>query len=365
MIFYYFIFFLLFFFSALELKCKSKRFSHKTTVIFIFLFFILSFIRWEVGTDWDSYYRYHSGIKGSLEDVFYIKYNKFEIGYETINQFAKSISKSYTFTLFLQAIIIYFLWTKSLIRLSVYPLLSLFIFYCMSFASIFFVRQNIAMAILVFSVYYINKKNWKTFLGLVLIAFIIHRSSIVFLIAYPIFHKYYSSKKILFILLASILIGISIGKSLLSYLGTLGMGAISAKIEYYMEQGEKDHFSDFSITQILFKGAINRLFLFIIYMFVLNKFRKKNKLINGLINLNILGMILYFFLTPISLSLGRVTVYFDLLQLFIIPYVFYYLRDNNSKIILYAIISAYLALRLYSAIYSFQEAFIPYRTIFH
>lgn len=363
MIFYYLIFFSLFIFSAFEIKYNNKRFSHKATMLFLLLFFILSFVRWEVGTDWDTYYRYYNGIKGNLNNVFYLKYNKFEIGYEIINNFAKSISNSYTFTLFLQALIIYYLWAKSLIRMSVYPLLSLFIFFCMSFASIFFVRQNIAMAILVFSVYYINKKQWKTFLSLVLLAFIMHRSAIVFLIAYPVYHKYYSANKILFILISAVLIGIFIGQSLFSYLGALGMGVISTKIEYYMSQGEKDHFSDFSITQILIKGSINRLFLFFIYMFVLNKFRKKNKLINGLINLNILGMILYFVLTPISLSLGRVTAYFDLLQLFIIPYVFYYLRDNNNKIILYTIISAYLALRLYSAIYTFKEAFIPYKTI--
>ena len=364
MIFYYIIFFILFCFTALELKYKNRRYSYKTTSFFLFIFFILSFIRWEVGTDWDSYFRYYNGIKGTLENVFYFEYNRFEIGYEIINHFAKSISNSYSFTLFIQAIIIYLFWAKALIKLSVYPLLSLFIFFCMSFASIFFVRQNIAMAILIFSVYFIDKKNWKAFLSLILLAFIMHRSSIVFLIAYPIYHKYYSSNKILFLLIISIFIGIFIGQSLLTYLGALGMGAISAKIEYYMSQGENDHFSDFSITQILIKGSINRLFLFFIYMFVLNKFRKKNKLINGLINLNILGMVLYFVLTPISLSLGRLTVYFDILQLLIIPYVFHYLKNNNTKIILYIIISAYLALRLYSAIFAFKEAFIPYKTIF-
>ena len=46
------------------------------------MLFILSFIRWEVGTDWDSYFRYYNGIKGTLENVFYFEYNRFEIGYE-------------------------------------------------------------------------------------------------------------------------------------------------------------------------------------------------------------------------------------------------------------------------------------------
>jgi len=148
---------------------------------------------------------------------------------------------------------------------------------------------------------------------------------------------------------------------MLTFLGELGLGIISAKVNAYLDAGTDDNATTFSTTGVLIRGLINRAFLIIVYLSILNNERKNNVILNGLINLNILGIILYVILTPIAFSLGRITAYFDILQIFIIPYLFIN-SSLKTKCNLLFLLSLYLGLRLYTAIAAFPEEYIPYKT---
>lgn len=362
MILYFFIFFIILILSILEILSNNKKFSRFSFGSVIFIFFILSFIRWETGTDWEGYYNYFKTIKIPWSYIFDDS-SGFELGYVILNHLAISISDSYTIMLFIEGAILYSFLYVSIPKLSYYPVFSILIFYSMSLGGVFFVRQNIAMTILIYSVIQIINKRKASFIVLVLLATMIHRTSIIFLLAYPIFYKQYSFKKILLYTIVSIVIGIIFSRLLLSLIGNLGLGMISAKINAYLDMGSEENYTTFSTTGILIRGLINRLFLIAIYMYMLNKKRTDDFILNGLINLNLFGIILYSTLTPIAFSLGRVSAFFDILQIFILPYLFKgcSLRTKES---LFILISIYLLFRLYTAIAAFPEEYIPYKTFF-
>lgn len=362
MLLYFFIYFLLLSGTFLEVISNNKKFSSNAFAFFIFCFFILSFIRWETGTDWSAYHDVFESLNIPWETLT-DHYHGFEPGFMILYNTAKSVSDSYTMMLLIEAAILYICIHYSIRTLSFYPLLSLLIYYSMSFAGIFFVRQNIAMAILLCSLKYLYEKRLLPFIFIVIIASSIHRTAMIFLIAYPFFHKFYKLKSIILISLLASIIGIALGKLMLSFLGELGSGIISAKINAYLDAGSDDNATTFSTTGILIRGLINRTFLILVYVSILNNERKDNTFLNGLINLNILGIILYVILTPIAFSLGRITAYFDILQILIIPYLFIN-SSLKTKCNLLFLLSLYLGLRLYTAIAAFPDEYIPYKTIF-
>lgn len=362
MILYLFIFFVALILAILEILSNSKKFSNLFFTLIILIFFILSFIRWETGTDWEAYYNYFKTIEVPWNHIFDDN-SGFELGYVILNHLAKSVSDSYTIMLLIEGIILYLFTYISIPKLSHYPIFSVLTFYSMSLGGIFFIRQTIAMSILTYSVVQIINKRKTTFIVLVILATLIHRTSIIFLLAYPIFYKQYSLKRILLLIFISITIGFIFSKLLLIFIGNLGLGFISAKINTYLDAGSEENYTTFSSTGVLIRGLINRSFLIFIYMYMLNKIRANDIILNGLINLNLFGMILYTILTPIAFSLGRLSAFFDILQIFILPYLFknHSLRTKGS---LLTLISIYLLFRLYTAVAAFPDAYIPYTTFF-
>lgn len=233
----------------------------------------------------------------------------------------------------------------------------------MSLAGIFFVRQTIAMSILLHSLIYIKNRNFLFFFLIVIIATLIHRTAIIFLITYPLFYRHFKLRQIFLIICLTLFLGLFFNRFIINILSNLNLGIISAKINVYLSLGSDESYTTYSSTTVLLRGLLNRLFLIGIYLIILNKIRKNNPFLNGLINLNLLGVILYVLLTPISFSLGRVSVYFDIIQIFILPYLIKYSNKPTRKLLL-IFLTLYLGLRLYTIVSSYPEAYIPYKTIF-
>lgn len=363
MLFYWSIFVLLALFAYLEVICKRVRFFDGLFAFFVFFFFVLSFIRWETGTDWDSYLSAFNRIRIPWEQ-FGSKEEKMEIGFQFLNQFPKWIYNDYTLCLFVQAVFVFSFLYFSLMRQSIYPLLSLFIFLSMSFAGIFFVRQTIAMAIVLYSYKYLIHRNKRFFIALVIFASLFHRSAFVFLVAYPLSKLHLEWKTITLYIILSMSLGTVLMSLMLSCLSMFDLGIISQKIAYYSDLGESDNSTIYSTTSIIIRGGLNRTFLLLLYYLYLRYRRLNNSVINVLINIQFIGILLYFVLSPISLTLNRVVVYFDIAQILIIPYVFRYNKGIANKSAAFLIFMLYSIFRYYTALVKYDDAFIPYKTIF-
>lgn len=329
----------------------------------IMLFFYLSVCRWGVGPDWLSYLQHFQQIdsRGDIKD--FIEKN-FEPGYNLFTTINKQIVPYYTFQLFVIASIIYILVPITILKYSKYPILSLLVWYSMVIAYIFPVRQNIAAVIIFFSVRYIIERRKILFLLFVAIAASFHYSALIFLPAYFVFYRYVSCKQMMVLLLLAVCISfvsIYIIQSLLPFLEN---GMIGEKISKYLEIADTHTGgSAYSKHAMLVRGIINRSFLIFIII-LLNRYRRHNTLLNGWCNVTVLAFILFSFTLPVSVPLARVTMYYDLLQIFLIPYLFYLNFTRRSKYLIYFVLVMYLFIRFRGVVFNYEDLYIPYKTVF-
>ena len=190
--------FLLLLFSFIEIFLPKKI---NATILFYFTslgLFLLSFLRWDVGTDWDSY----MFIYNYAESFDYM-----ERGFILINIVAKKIFDSYTMALFLQAAILFTFQTIAVKKISPLPMTTLMIMWGTDFCNVFFVRQSVAISLLFFSILAIRYRKIGLFLLLVLLATSIHRASLAFLPAYWLYYWNISKKQIIIFFVISLICG--------------------------------------------------------------------------------------------------------------------------------------------------------------
>ena len=100
MSFYWIIFVFILVFSFIEIFTSIKQ-QYKLYMFYIvvLLLFFLSFLRWERGTDWDSYYNIF------INEGFRSWDDHTEIGYLYLNKLVRKFTDNYTIFLFVQSFI--------------------------------------------------------------------------------------------------------------------------------------------------------------------------------------------------------------------------------------------------------------------
>ncbi|MBQ2932175.1 MAG: EpsG family protein [Clostridia bacterium] len=132
----------------------------------------------------------------SFLEIFRMKnYLNYEKGYIIFNKIISLISKNQQFFIGSCAFV-------SLLPIAIYtykrsmmPLLSLFVFMGLPVFLIFFsgLRQSIAIGITVASMFFVEKKKPIPFILTVILAATFHKSALIFLIAYPLYHTRFSN----------------------------------------------------------------------------------------------------------------------------------------------------------------------------
>lgn len=262
--------FLLTFFLFLEIFLVKKRCTY-WLYIFSFFLFCLSFLRWRVGTDWDSYYEIY------LHPELYAN---METGFMMINSIGKNYFESYTVTLFIQGILLFTFQTAAIKRLSPFPMTTLMLLWGSNFCGIFFVRQSVSTAILLFSIVMIRDRRLLAFLVLVFLAGLIHRSAFAFLPAYWIYQFHFSNRRAVLAIVCGILIGSIIDFSdYFSSIGSFLGGMYEAKIEGYMSRGADMSFNaGQTAAQLYMRSMLGRLLLLLLFVLFI---KKKHKITIG------------------------------------------------------------------------------------
>lgn len=363
MLLYWVIFIILLLFSWIEINDhKNKRILHGILVVIIIFFSILGAIRWETGTDWLSYLNAFKRIT-TWNSMFLPENIEFETGFLLLNLLTRNISTEYTFCLAVQSIIIFVFIYKGLKEESLLPIFSLWIYFTMSLAGIFFVRQTIALSILLYATKYIHLKEKKKFITWVIVAGLFHRTAFVYLLAYYCYDWKFSWSKMTLYMIASLFVGLFMSRLILMALTMFNFGIVTAKITAYLLLAGDDNSTIYSTTGTIIRAAFNRGLIFVLYWAFLKNQRKQNKVVNGLININFVGVCLYFLFAPVALSLARITAYFDLVQILIFPY-FFVKQQYTQRAIIFSIITMYSIFRLFVALSAHPDAYIPYKSIF-
>lgn len=356
MLFYYIILFIAGFFSLLEIKRLKRKNAFVLYALLCIYLYVLSFIRWETGTDWGTYYTYftNSSNIGSNSD--------FEPLFAFINIFANNVSGEYTFCLFILSSILFYFQTKGIYKMSIYPLTSLFMLVGIQFANVNYVRQWIAAVILFYSIYYIQQRKFLPYLILLIIAACFHRTSLIFLFAWWIYHLRLSKKTMVILMCVSVVFS-SVIAMLFESIGGMFGEVIQYKLSVYMDDFDQTEGTGFSSIMTIVKGVLNKCLVFFVILFFIDKIVEKYPCVRGYFNLYWFGIILYFSLVGINIIFVRFSYAYDLMLVVLFPYLFSVIHKNSNRIFVWGILSIYLMMRMYVYLNSYIELFVPFKTI--
>ena len=358
MILYFLIFTVLAIFSGFEIY-GLRQLENKFFFVFLSLFlFLLSFIRWKTGTDWEAYnVFFESSIEWNLE-------SEFEWGFARINEFAKIIFDNYTILLFLSAIILFAFQSSAILKFSPYPVTSLLFLWSTSFGNIFFVRQSIATVILFFSIRYIQERKLLKFLSMLSLAMLFHRTSLIFIIAWWVYPLKIRPIIMISSIALSLMLTVFLSNLMLS-LGSVFGGMAQSKIQFYIENGEDAFGVEIPMAQIIFKGFVNKIFIFILSLYFLFLLEKRGVEFRGYLNLYWVGILIYFSTISISVALVRLSFAYDMASIVIVPVVLNNIRKKDLRFFLFSIFIVYFLMRLYVTINGVSyDSYVPFKTIF-
>lgn len=292
-----------------------------TLGILVLIFF--AGLRYQVGTDWDSYYSFY--VYG-VDDV--------EIGFAFLNNLFRGAEIPYAFFLLFINALSLFLLRKSLLVFSSLPILGLLFYYSDLYLYFNFsgVRQAIAISIVLFSLTFIlNKRRqpYKFFFFLFL-AMCFHISSIVFLLAYFIPQRRPTKREIIIFVLG--LVVIYFGMNLFS---SLFLSLLDSKAEFYLEVQD----SAYDIQTLFYIGILRRLIPILLVFFTRSKDFFDDRLAMYFLNLYCIGFGVFMLFYMLSPDLGvRLSVYFTVVEIFLLGNLVYFTERSYKRIVVIGII---------------------------
>lgn len=353
MIIYYFVFLIILVQSFIDILSKNKLLKVFIISLTAILMIAFSGLRWETGTDWDSYVRIFDNI-----DLHDLGESGYEFIYELLIRIIKYFTSDYTAVLLITAIIIISLTYLTLYTYSPYPTISILMLLSYSInSSGFGYRQDLAIAICFFAYRFIHQRKLYKFLLCILIATFVHQSALIFMIAYWIYTLKWSRNYFISLCILSLLCYLF--SSQLDWIASHLSSTASYKIEEYTQSDANND------SKNLIVGILNRLFILIIPLYVIYKKSSNNTVeIMRLCNFLIIGLIIFSILGSINPVFTRFTRYFDIFHILVLPLSMFLLRLNN-RLIVYMLIVLYLLLKYYLVINNAEGIYVPYKSIFN
>ena len=318
--------------------------------------FLLSMLRWGNGTDWDSYYDYFS-LVGVNPELGYM-----EVGFTWLCYFDYNYL-NYTLHLGIMAFLCIVPVAVRIRQFSPFPMLALLIWFSVSFAHMFPVRQTIAISLFVFSWKYIQERRLIPFLCATAIAATFHATALVTLPIYFIWNKYISAKIYILVIAGVFVISIVSSQIFANLLYGVGGAFFEEKLNSYMENADEAFGAAYSPMQALIRGCINRSIYLFVPLLLLNIKRKENAMMNAMFNMYFYSFVMFLMVTPLSVALGRLTMYTDMAQLFLLPLVFTLRMNKINALMIVVIMILYLAIRFRGVIFNYEELYIPYHCV--
>lgn len=342
---YFLISFLLVFFLFISLV-KEVELRWLCACFTIVIFVTISALRWERGTDWNTYLEIFEG------DFDLFALNGIEPGYLLLMKIVKEFDLSYTTFLLFSSLVVFIPLFKLINEYSVNKQFSLFALWCLSIGTIFFVRQTLAISISVVAVTYLLKNNTRKFLLSIAIASAFHFSSLIMLVAL-FFIKKINYK---YMVLAFFVV--------FTFLYFL-LGDNSFYIDKFTIYTNANYIADLKSSGTTASFALsfmNRLAIIVLVFFAIPKPSSEIKLFR---NFLVVGLILHVISEYTSPIVGRFVLFFDIYQIILIPAIIYGFKDGRVRNLFFLFFIFYLLLRYYRAITGeYIDLYIPYKSIF-
>lgn len=335
--------------------------NYRKRYVYLFIYFILIFqvgLRWEMGTDWIPYFDNFQSTD-SLSTVFINVLAGFELGYGLSVFVVRSITENYSVFLLIHALIFYALVFFTINKLSPLPILSLLLFYAITMGVLGSNRQLIALAICLFSLKYVFNKEPIKFIFFIFLAFLFHTSALIFSIYYFL-NRDIKPKLIWSLLLASLVIGYtSLPILFFTKISALFGEAALGKSSWYTD---KSNLPDQELSAI---GFIRRVIYFAIFYFYYRSISKNNPNYKLYFNGFFVGLLFYLtFSNSLLIFVSRGSLYFSVMDVFLISSLVYSFKNNVDRIILFAFFIFFSVYLFFQSIGGYSDLFIPYQGLF-
>lgn len=336
-----------------------KKNQLRIYILFMIIFWIMSFIRWEVGTDWNTYLATFK-VADNFEKMTSVN----EFGFKLLNFLVHKYTQNYTVLLFVIGTIIFIPKYITSRQFSLFLPLTLLLDFVMQKSDIFFTRQAIAVAITYFSIKYIFQKNFIKFLICIVLACFFHKSALIFIFSYFLINNFnLNVKKMIILLIITIILSYN-SYNIFIFIGNFLPGLYGSKILRYIERGDnlfgyKEYLNKNMVLLVLY---LNKAFLVGIGFYF---YKVLNLKLKKLFQLYMISICIYILLSPLSITLGRLANYYEIVQIIIFPSLYVYIKKNKiNQIIFLLIFFIYCYLKLISSL-SGYSSLVHYKTIFN
>lgn len=331
--------------------------------VVIVLLIIISGIRWETGPDWDSYQNFYDNI---THFVYGSTPNFFEPGFTYLNLIMSRLDWSYTTVLFFWAVVTIGLKGLVFNRYSSVLFILLFLYYCYYLADILSVRQFAAVSICLYGLKYVEARRFRPFAVLMILACLIHISSILFLLAYWFYGFKWSDKSRYVLLVSGFLMGLVniSGWAIQLVVNLIGIDAtIAEKLLQYGEEGlETSHTNPYLSFAL---GILKRAFILplLIYgkRYTPDVIRTRYE---GFLNLLIFGNVIYFIFILSVPVVTRLALPFLYMEIFLLAYLLTSLSDFKLRMFFLFLLMVFGAFRLYLFMFPYMDLYVPFQSVF-
>ena len=327
-------------------------------LIAFFIFVTQVGLRWETATDWTSY-RNHFEQEHTWASVLLNVAIGFELGYGILVWFVHGISENYTVFLLIHALIFYILIVKTSNQLGYYPVLTLMLFYAIMIGFTGSNRQLLALAICLSSLKYAINKQLTQFLLCIFLAALFHTSALLFSIYY-LLNRDLKRRTIFILITISILVGFSsVPSSAFNSIAGIFGETFKFKAEFYLDD------SNHGPVDLSAFGLIRRIVVLFIGLCLYRPIIKRAPTFRVFFNGYLVGLIFYFmFANSLLILVSRGSLYFSVMEAFILASVPVALKDDLSKKIALGALFLYSIVAFYQSINTYPDLFIPYKGIF-
>lgn len=316
-------------------------------------FIYIAAVRYNVGADFQSYYKYYLSILGgrrynAFTGLFTRERDQYEILYYLANLLIASLKLSAPWMLGFTVILFLMPVYKRIFDDSPYPCMSIYLLMAMGYYCYFLngTRQMIGAAFLMLSIPFIEKKKFVPFLILVLIATGFHTTCIVFLAVYVIAYVNISVKAITVVTVIMFVFGNAFGSIANNFLSGL---------EYY---------SGYLTSSYAQRGqgyivlAIN----IVLVAFATIYYQKDNKLYQIYYDIQVLALWAAA-LTGKIVLVNRYTITFGLFSIILVPMTLSGIKDQHTRRILgTAVIILFFIYATYTIGFQNSNTVLPYQT---
>ncbi len=350
------------FFAFLEVFNRETVEKYRTVFVSLCFFFLVFHdgFRWETGCDWEPYSRY-------FENLFNYSIDRpgFELGYYFFMLPIRSITDNFSVYLVLHALLFYSCLFYAILKLSTHPFVSILLLYMVTVPIMGTNRQFLALAFYATGLVFLKDRRIFLYILTVILAFFFHRSAIVCLLI-PLLYKKIKTVYLLAFLLIALIISFSgIINTLSPFLALLiADDETLRKFEVYTTL----EYTNITFISTFISLARKLLWIFLLLFFE-NKIENKNQTYYTIFNIYFVASIFYIIFndTMLQVFVSRGLMYYNIMEIFIVPYVLILFKDNYGKLLIMFILVGYVLISIKKGFSNYGENndyFEPYKGLF-